>query len=128
MYNRKYILNLINELDFSENFVRDEKSNKYLSYYEVFTQAYQIAEKQEFIAILDNCIELCEPQLGKRGLYSTVSKKGSYDEIRTMTNFIAYADGKNDLLDISDIIETPIEDIIPVIDKLINNNLIERMI
>ena len=48
---------------------------------------------------------LCEPQLGKRGLYPTTSQKGSYDDVKAMTNFIAYADGTLDLLEISEIIE-----------------------
>lgn len=67
---------------------------------------------------------LCEPQLGRRGLYPTVSQKGSYDKVRAMTNFIAYADGKNDLIDISNIIGEPIDKLIPIIDKLIDNGLL----
>lgn len=63
-----------------------------------------------------NC--LCEPQLGKRGLYPTISKKGSYDPVKTLTNFIAYADGRGDLVDISNRIHVSIEELIPVIDKL----------
>ena len=46
-----------------------------------------------------------EPQLGKRGLYPTISQKGSYDAVKSMTDFIAYADGMNDLIDISNIIK-----------------------
>ncbi len=63
-----------------------------------------------------NC--LCEPQLGKRGLYPTISQKGTYDEVKTMTDFIAYADGGNDLIDISNIIHAPIDVLIPIIEKL----------
>ena len=51
----------------------------------------------------------CEPQLGKRGLYPQVSKKNSYDQIRAMMNLIAYADGTNDLLEIAEIINEPID-------------------
>lgn len=68
---------------------------------------------------------LCEPQLGKRGLYPTVSKKGSYDEVMVMTNFITYADGRNDLLDISNITKCPIEKLIGIVDSLLANNLLE---
>ena len=39
----------------------------------------------------------CEPQLGKRGLYPTLSMAGSAFAVRDMMNFIAYADGENDL-------------------------------
>lgn len=73
-----------------------------------------------------NC--LCEPQLGKRGLYPTVSQKGSYDEIRATTNFITYADGTNDLIDISNLINVPIDEIIPIVDKLIDNNLVKKIV
>lgn len=47
----------------------------------------------------------CEPQLGKRGLYPTISTKKSGEQTRTMTNLIAYCDGKNGLLDIAEIIQ-----------------------
>lgn len=69
---------------------------------------------------------LCEPQLGKRGLYPTISQKGSYNEIMSMTNFIAYADGKNDLIDISNITNCPISVLIQIVDRLLENDLIEK--
>ena len=67
---------------------------------------------------------LCEPQLGKRGLYPTISQKGSYDEVAAMTNVIAYADGKNDLFDISNIIGIPVDELVPIIQRLKDNGLI----
>jgi len=67
---------------------------------------------------------LCEPQLGKRGLYPTVSQKGSYDAVKAMTDFIAYADGKNDLFDISNIIHVPLAKLIDVVDMLQSNELL----
>jgi aminopeptidase-like protein len=65
-----------------------------------------------------------EPQLGKRGLYPTISQKGTYGDVRTMTDFIAYADGRNDLIGISDIINQPTDILIPVVNKLLDNDLI----
>lgn len=70
---------------------------------------------------------LCEPQLGKRGLYPTVSKKGSYDAVKALTDFIAYADGTNDLLEISNIIQQPVDVLIPIAEKLLANDLIEKV-
>lgn len=67
---------------------------------------------------------LGEPQLGKRGLYPTVSHKGSYDEVTVMVDFIAYADGENDLFDIARIIGVPVYELLPVVIKLNSNNLI----
>lgn len=68
---------------------------------------------------------LCEPQLGKRGLYPTVSQKGSYDAVKAMTNFIAYADGNNDLFDISEIIGVSVSKLLPIVEKLRYNRLID---
>lgn len=67
---------------------------------------------------------LCEPQLGKRGLYPTVSKKGSYDEILSMRELLAYADGENDLLDISKKTDIPLVEFYPLIDKLLPEGLL----
>ena len=66
-----------------------------------------------------------EPQLGKRGLYPTVSKKGSYDALQPMRLFIAYADGRNDLLWISERAETPVKELVPVIESLKQHGLLE---
>ena len=70
---------------------------------------------------------LCEPQLGKRGLYPTVSKKGSYDAVKAMTDFIAYADGTNDMVEISNIIHQPVDVLIPIAEKLLANDLVEEI-
>ena len=72
-----------------------------------------------------NC--LGEPQLGKRGLYPTISQKGNYDEVTSMVNFIAYADGKNDLIDISNIIGVPMKQIYPIAEKLAKAELIKAV-
>ena len=45
----------------------------------------------------------CEPQLGKRGLYpNTSDMQQDYSDVRRMTNFLAYADGTKDLIDIAE--------------------------
>lgn len=51
---------------------------------------------------------LCEPQLGKRGLYSTLSTKSQAADTRALKNFLAYADGSRDLLSLAETIgESP---------------------
>lgn len=67
----------------------------------------------------------CEPQLGKRGMYPTISQKGTYDYVKAMLNFLGYADGKTDLIDISNMIEQSIERIIPIIEELKDKGLID---
>ena len=68
---------------------------------------------------------LCEPCLGKRGLYPTISQKGTYDDVAAMLDFLAYADGQNDLISISDKIHVPIDALIPIIEELMKNELID---
>lgn len=70
---------------------------------------------------------LGEPQLGKRGLYPTTSQKGNANKVNSLVNFIAYADGRNDLLDISNKIGVPVEKLTDVIHALIDNNLLEAV-
>ena len=70
---------------------------------------------------------LCEPQLGKRNLYPNTSKKGSALEVSTMMNILAYCDGNNDVIDISNIIKSPIKTILPIIGKLKEANLIQEV-
>lgn len=67
----------------------------------------------------------CEPQLGKRGLYPTLSQKGNYsDAALVMRDLVAYADGRIDLIEISNRIHIPIDRLIPLIDKLLENGLL----
>lgn len=44
----------------------------------------------------------CEPQLGRRGLYPTLSVRGRSDELRRLMNILAYVDGEKDLLAVAD--------------------------
>lgn len=77
---------------------------------EVYQECINALEHNETYQV--SCF--CEPQLGSRGLYPTESYKGSADAVRTMSNLIAYADGSNDLIDISNIIGAPIRELIPI--------------
>ena len=69
---------------------------------------------------------LGEPQLGKRGLYPTISQKGQHDLVAALTDFIAYADGTNDIIDISNKIQIPVRNLIPIVKILLKNKLIEK--
>jgi aminopeptidase-like protein len=89
--------------------------------------AYDVLK--ECITLIENNIKyrincLCEPQLGKRGLYPTLSTKESGLQVRDMMNFIAYADGFRDLIGISNAINGPVWNLYPIIRKLKNANLI----
>ncbi|EMJ0648623.1 DUF4910 domain-containing protein [Campylobacter jejuni] len=54
----------------------------------------------EINAVYENTI-VCEPNLGKRGLYHTLS---TANDIPLACNFLAYCDGKNDIIDIANIL------------------------
>ena len=51
-----------------------------------------------------NVVNLCEPQMGKYGLYPSLSRKQTNYPARAIMDFLAYADGTNDLISISDLI------------------------
>ena len=68
---------------------------------------------------------LCEPQLGRRGLYPTLSAKNSAKIVKAMTNLIAYADGKRDLLDIADLVGEPFWTLDEICSRLEGDNLLQ---
>jgi len=90
---------------------------KYLEIIEVLERNEKYINKMPF----------CEPQLGKRGLYPTLgSQKGTEDFVTAMMWILNLTDGTNDLISISEKSKIPISQLIPVIDKLIENGIIEN--
>lgn len=74
-----------------------------------------------------NTLPYCEPQLGKRGLYPTLgSQKGNSDYVKAMMWILNLSDGENDLLAISERSNIPVKDLYPVIEKLIQNGILEN--
>lgn len=67
---------------------------------------------------------LGEPQLGKRGLYPTLSTKESGKQVRSMMNFISYCDSRS-LLEIAEIIDEPVSELLEILKLLVDNGLIE---
>lgn len=51
---------------------------------------------------------LCEPQLGKRGLYPSLSTKETHQQVAAMMNLLAYCDGTESLLEIAERIGEPL--------------------
>lgn len=70
---------------------------------------------------------LCEPQLGKRGMYPNISTKSSKATVQTMMNFLTYCDGSLDLISIAELIDTPVFDLYNLAYKLANKKIIKRM-
>jgi len=69
----------------------------------------------------------CEPQLGKRGLYPTLSSKDSAMAVRTMMNLLAYADGQCTLLEIADKIGRPMWELVPIAKRLCAESLMKNV-
>lgn len=67
---------------------------------------------------------LCEPQLGKRGLYPKISTKKTKSIVQNMMNTLVYADGARDVLDIADKINCPVWDVLPIIEQLVQNKVL----
>ena len=60
-----------------------------------------------------------EPQLGKRGLYPSLSTKTSATEVRLMMNLITWSDGSKSLIEIADLCEAPVWELYPILDTLV---------
>ena len=69
---------------------------------------------------------MCEPQLGKYNLYES-GIKGASTNTRKFKNLIAYCDGQNDLLWIAEKINCSLEELLPMIDKLMKIGIIDRL-
>jgi aminopeptidase-like protein len=82
-------------------------------------------------ALEKNCFPkiavLCEPQLGKRGLYPTLSTKTSGAEVKLMMDFITWSDGTRSLIDIAEICKAPVWDLYPIIESLSKHQLVVLM-
>lgn len=70
---------------------------------------------------------LCEPQLGKRGLYPTLGTNSSGIAKNHLMNLIAYSDGTRTLLEIAEIIKAPVWDLLPIFQKLKEHGLLKDL-
>ena len=91
--------------------------------YEVLIKCVQALENNYKYRI--KC--LCEPQLGARGLMPTMSNKESYKDTLILKDISAYADGTNDIFELSDHIGHPVSDMLPSLKKMTEAGLLERV-
>jgi aminopeptidase-like protein len=70
---------------------------------------------------------LGEPHLGSRGLYPTLSQRGSGESVQTMMNILAYADGARDLVSLAERIGESAETCMPIVARLLQEGLLERI-
>jgi len=67
---------------------------------------------------------LCEPQLSRRGLRSTLGTKSSYFQTKNISDFLTWSDGSRSLIEIADLCGYPVWDLYPILDKLCEHGLI----
>lgn len=89
---------------------------------EIYLKCIEVFEKNRFMPKIN---VYCEPQLGTRGLYPTISKRGSTISVKNLMNFISYCDGKNTILEISKICNIDFFECYEYYNNLKNNNLME---
>ncbi len=104
------------------------KSYKYFKEYHTNKDNFNVVTQkglQDSLNILTNIIDafelglypksktLCEPNLGKRNLYPTLSYKDVYSkQIFLRKNFIAYSNGKRNIFEIANILKSNVKDLI----------------
>ncbi|EOC6532480.1 DUF4910 domain-containing protein [Campylobacter jejuni] len=74
----------------------------------------------EINAVYENTI-VCEPNLGKRGLYHTLS---TANDIPLACNFLAYCDGKNDIINIANILNMQAYEFKELLEKILEYKLL----
>lgn len=91
--------------------------------YRAIADCLEILEKDGFY----RSTTPCEPQLGKRGLYPTISTRESGMAARDTINVLAFADGSRDLVGLADRIDRSALEILPIIERLEQHGLLERL-
>lgn len=91
--------------------------------YEVLKKSIQCLEANETLTTT----VLCEPQLGKRGLYPTIGTKEDSVIVQNMMNFLAYCDGVSKNLEIAEKINVPLWELEDTINKLKAENVLKAI-
>ncbi len=69
-------------------------------------------------------LTLGEPQLSKRDMYPSISKKDNDYIYKVMLDFISYCDGEHSVLNIADKIDKPCWELYEIIENLLENKII----
>jgi aminopeptidase-like protein len=88
--------------------------------FEVVRDAINILETTKYWKINT----LCEPQLGKRGLYPNTSSKKSGQLVHNQMNVITYLDGLHDLVEIAGICGISLQEVEEIIERLFEAKLV----
>ena len=91
--------------------------------YKILRQSINIINK----SLIPKSKVLCEPHLSKHKLYPTLSTKNSNKFSQTILDFLQYSDGKNDLEEISKLVNKNYNEVKKIYKILIKKKLIERL-
>ena len=91
--------------------------------YDVYRQCIENLENNSTF----RATSLCEPQLGKRGLYPQVSTKHSTANTKLMMDVLAYSDGKTSLLELADEFAVPMSSLVEICVSLQEAGLLESL-
>ena len=89
--------------------------------YHVLRRALEAIEKNKKYKVK----VLGEPQLGKRGLYPTVSSTSTWDEVRLRMNLLSECDGTISLLQIANNLNVPIWELYELVDVFVSTGLLK---
>ena len=88
--------------------------------FKVAKEAIEIIQKN----IYPKATILCEPQMGKRGLYPTLSTKQKKTSSKAYLSFLQYSDGKNSINKISKLIMLNLNKTKKIYKKLLDHKII----
>lgn len=90
--------------------------------FDIYSKIIDRLESQRFPKVR----QIGEPNLGKRGLWPTTSKKGVYGEYKPLLDALSIMDGKLDINEISDTLNIELKQLLQIIVKLEKEGLIEQ--
>ncbi|VAV88480.1 Protein containing aminopeptidase domain [hydrothermal vent metagenome] len=70
---------------------------------------------------------ICEPQMGKRGLYSTLGTRAPEAATRVRMHILSLADGNHDLIQMAERIKLPVWELLPFVQELAEHGLLEEV-
>ena len=87
---------------------------------EIYIKSLELLENYCFPEVVFKC----EPQMGKRGLYSNISKIDSANTSKIMMEVLTWSDGSTSIIQIADKCGLPVWELYPILDQLKLHGLI----
>lgn len=89
--------------------------------FEAIRRALEVIENNAY----PNVTVLCEPQMGRRGLYPNISDQRSYKNTNLMMDLVSYSDGQMSLLEIADKCDAPFWELCELANELAEIGVLE---